>query len=355
MEELFYIQEYYYYVIVFILFLLALSFYSYLGYNWKFPVNLSILIFSILTVNYFGTRELSIGTDTFVYYSTFQFYEDLTIFSIRKDPFYDYLNFIFAKYFDFQALLIFCAFLYVFGAYWGIKKIFKENFYIVFLVFLISPYFVAWGINVMRSGVAASLFLVGLGYYYHKSGKLKVALWFIGSVLFHISMVIPLLFFFVTRYLKNTKLIFGIWISSIFLALLQINIVASIVPFLNGITDRIGNYATIESERNAWSNFVIFGFFPVVFAVYNIIVLKYSSEFYKRLLNTYMLIHIPYIILINTHFALRVGYLSEFMMPILLAFPIFIESKINITYKRLKITLLVGVVFLIKAIKILTI
>src|SRR5690606_33669805 len=305
MGELFYIQEYYYYVIVFILFLLALSFYSYLGNKWKIPVNLSVLIFSILTVNYFGTRDLMIGTDTATYNRAFQFYEQSHVFVIRKDPFFDFINFIFAKYFDFQALLIFCAFLYVFPAYIGFKKIFKNEGFLVFLLFIISPYFVAWGINVMRSGVAASLFLYGLGLFYsEKRLSWKSSLVFVAGVLFHFSMLIPLLFFIIARYIKKTKVIFLFWLGSIFLAFVNFNIIAGVIPIIESFTTRVGEYATFESDRNAWNNFMIFGLLPVVFGVYNVVVKKYSDDFYKWLLNSYMLIHIPYIILINTHFAL---------------------------------------------------
>ena len=238
---------------------------------------------------------------------------------------------------------------------YGLRKIFKENYYIPFLFFLISPYFMAWGVNVMRSGIASSLFLIGLGVYYETGKSKKVIFWVTVSVLFHISMLIPLLFFGVTKYMTNTKAIFFAWLGSVMLALLNINIIVGINPILEQLTDRVGDYATNEGERDSWANFFVFGFFPVIFAVYNVLVLKYKNAFYNWVVNAYMLTHIPFIMLLNTNFAQRLGYLAEFMMPILLIFPLIKDPLLRISYVRIKLVILISLVFLIKGYKILII
>lgn len=354
MDDIHYIQEYYYYLIVFLCILTSISFFSYSGRRyWDVLVNFVSFLFAAFMVYYIGTRAMNIGVDTSSYQSIFKLYEYVNVFFIRKDPFYDFLNYIFARLFNFQALLLFCAFLYMFCAFYGFKKIFKQDFYLPFLVFLISPYFVNAGINVMRSGVAASLFLAGLGVYYTKGRNWKVVFWFLGSVLFHASMFVPLIFFLITRFIKNTKLIFSAWLGSIVLSVLQINIIASLVNVLEVISARAGSYVVPDSEESSWVNFFIFGFFPVAFAVYNIVVLKYKNDFYKWLINAYMLTHIPYIILINTQFASRLGYLAEFLMPVVLLFPLLIEPELKIKYSRLLLCLIIFFVFLLKAYKVL--
>lgn len=355
MADFLYIQEYYYYLIAFICALILLSFHSHTGRNPRIMIDILVTFFAAFTVYYFGSREVNIGVDTIRYEKAFSFYENIGEFEIRKDPFYDYLTFIFAQTFNFQALLLFCAFLYVFGALYAFKKIFKANYFLPFLVFLVYPYFIAWGVNVMRSGVAASLFLVGLGVYYDKGKKSKVTFWFLLSVLFHISMFVPLLFFFLTRFLKNTKVIFCAWLFSIVLGVLKINIIARLVNVLGGLASRASNYSQGEGEESSWINFLIFGFFPVVFAVYNIIVKKNKDDFYKWLVNAYMLTHIPYIVLINTQYASRLGYLAEFMMPIILLFPLLVNPEFKIRYYRLKLSSLIFCIFLVKAYKILVV
>jgi len=335
--------------------LIYLSFSSYAGEN-SFPViKVVIFILALFTALYIGGRGVEIGVDTIRYESAFYFYKNLENFEIRKDVFYDFLSFAFSKAFSFQQWLTFCAFLYVFGAYIGLKKIFNNNFYLAFLIFLISPYFFGNGISGIRSGMAASIFLIGLGLLYKNGLNWKVICWFIISVLFHISMIIPLLFFILATFVKNTKIIFICWLCSILIGILNLNVIANIVSALGVFESRIGNYAVNEGERNFWTNFVIFGFFPVVFAVYNILVLNYRHKFYTWFVNGYMLIHIPYIMLLNSQYGLRLGYLAEFMMSIILLFPLMIDPIIKIKYIRFKLSLLIICLFLIKAYKVLII
>lgn len=357
MLESLYIQNYYYYTIGLLVLLTLLTMFSYFGQSGasKRLINIVLVLFSVFTVFYLGTRDLSIGTDTFRYEKAFNFYKTSSDFEIRKDVFYDFLSFSFAKIFSFKELLIFCATLYVFGAFYGLKRIFGANVYLPFIVFIISPYFFTSGINVMRSGVAASLFLVGLGVYYDIRKWPKPALWFFISVLFHISMLLPVLFFAIARYVKSTKIIFLIWLMSIGVGVLNINIVHVVVDSLGLFEDRVGDYTINEGQRNFWMNFAIFGAIPVLFSVYNVLYLKYKDDFYTWLLNGYMLIHVPYIMLLNSQYALRLGYLAEFMMPIILMYPLLINSKLNITYDRLKLCFILFFVFMVKAYKILVI
>jgi len=354
MEDNHFIKEYYYYLAVFLCILIVLSLSSYLRNRfWKRFVDIFIFSFSLFTVYFIGSREVNIGVDTRRYEQTFLLYKNSESFFLRKDFFFDFLNYSFSRLFDFQLFLLFCAFIYVFGALYGLRKIFKENYYLPFLIFLISPYFINMGINVMRSGVAASLFIIGISLYYNGGKKRNVMFWFLSSVLFHISMFVPMFFILFTRYFKNTKIILLLWFGGIVLGVLNINIINNLADKLVLFTDRIANYADNVSENSSWDNFVIFGFFPVAFGLYNIIFLKYKNLFYKWLVNTYMLTHIPYIILINTERASRLGYLAEFMMPILLLFPLLIEPKIKIKYLRFKLCILIFIIFMIKAYKIL--
>lgn len=345
-----YIKEYYEYLLVFICLLTTLSFFVGINKKNKKLIGLLTIVFSGLMVVYMGGRDLSIGVDTLNYYKGFLTYKGLDHFVIRNDPFFDLITYIFATYFNYRSQLYFCAFLYVFGAWYGLRKLFGHFYYIPFLFFLISPYFVAWGVNVMRNGIAASLFLICIGAYYQKEKKWKVVLWGTMSVLFHISMIVPIIAFVLSYFIKNTKLIFMCWLGAIFLGYVHINIIEIIVGGLdNAFADRADNYISYGGERNGWSNFITFGIIPVLFGVYNVLVAKYDNKFYKWLLNAYLIAHIPYIVLLDTQFALRLGYLAEFMMPILLFFPLLVDSKFKIKFLSFKLSLLILCVFVIKA------
>ncbi|WP_433895716.1 EpsG family protein [Sphingobacterium mizutaii] len=357
MDEILFIKEYYHYLIVFICLITFITFFSDVkkGQHLAKAYNIIIYCFSIFTVFYLGNREINIGFDTFRYEHTFGIYENSPSFFIRKDPFFDFLTYVFSKTLGFNALLIFCAFIYVFGALYGLKLIFKSNYFLPFLVFLIFPYFMNMGINVIRSGVAASLFLIGIGKYYNIRNFKQALLWVAFSIMFHFSMIIPLSVFFLTRFIKNTKAIFLIWICSIILAVLNINVIANFISIIEGFTSRVGDYAEVGGGESSWINFIIFGFFPVVFAVYFIVIKKFNDKFYTWIVNSYMITHVPYIILINTQFASRIGYLAEFMMPIILMYPLLNEETRKFPFFKFKLCLLLFLVFLIKGYKVLVV
>lgn len=357
MEELLYIQKYYHYLIFFLLTCFLLIFKGYIrnktGEN---LIAFTVILFAIFTVNYIGSRTIEIGIDTYNYKYAFDFYSRAEKFEIRKDPFYDLLSFSFSKIANFRVFLTFNAFLYVFGALYSFRKIFKKDYYFPFMIFLISPYFFQFSINVMRNGVAASLFLIGLALYYVGEKKWKIFTCLLFAGLFHISIFFVLIAFVLTYFIKSTWIIFLSWLTAILLGLLKLNIISKLVTIVELFTTRASAFIINDAGKSSWRNFLIFGAFPVLFGVYNVILKKCNDVFFKRLLNIYMIMHIPYIILINSTRALRLGYLADFMMPILVLYPIFSNSPVlKIRYIKLRLTGLIFVLFMIKAYKILII
>jgi hypothetical protein len=355
MEQVLFIKEYYYYLIGLIAFLIFLTGLSYQKRDVLDFINIVVFLFACYTVYYLGSRDLSIGVDTLRYEQAFLFYQKSNEFIIRKDVFYDLLTFLFSKFLNFSQFLTFCSFLYVFGFWYGLKKIFNKYYYIPFLLFLISPYFISNGVSAIRSGVASSLFIFAIGTFYKTKNLKRAIVWMVIGILFHLSMFIPFLFFIISRYVNKTKIIFLCWLFSIVLGALNVNVIHVLVENLGVFEERIGDYAENVGERNFWINFAIFGFFPVVISIYNVLFLKYDNKFYTWILNSYMLIHIPYIMLLNSEYGLRLGYLAEFMMPILLVFPFLIETKMKFKYTRLDLSIVILLIFLLKAYKILVI
>src|SRR5690606_23698417 len=351
-SDFFFIQKYYFFQIIFFLLLLILLFLSYKRDNYR-VTNVLTISFAFFTVFYFGFRNTEVGVDTYRYSQIFEIYQNSSNFFIRKDLFYDLLNFLISKIGDFELLLFFNAFLYIFAALYCLNKIFDSNYILPFFLFLITPYFINHGINVMRSGIAGSIFLLGLGIYYQKGKSWKWLIIFLTSILFHISFIIPLISFYIVKIYSRTKVIFILWLFCIIMSLLNLNILSSFISLGGDIIERSEFYLEVSDEQNYWINFFIFGFFPVLFAVYNCLIIGYKDKFYTSFLNMYMLSHIPYILLINSEFASRIGYLAEFMMPILVVYPLMVDPIVKIRFLNFKLAILFFLIFLIKAYKIL--
>ena len=355
MEFLIFAKEYYTYLLTFLFFCVAFSFLSEFKQDRLTSIinNVSFL-FIIFLILFFGSRDFEVGVDVIRYQRAYEYYSNSDTFEVEKDIFYDFITFVLSKFITFKVFLIFCASIYFFGFYFGLKKIFKNNVYIPLVLLFISPYFVANGVSAIRSGMAASVFTFGLGLAYQKKSNLKVFSIILISVLLHISMIVPVLFFLVTKFFKNTKLIFVFWLFSFILSLLNINIVILVVDKIGFLAERASFYAVNEGTRSYWDNFLIFGLPPVLFAVYYILSRKIIDKNYIHLVNAYMLIHIPYIILLNSEYGLRLGYLAEFMLPIILCWPLLKFNDFKVRALHFKIVLVLTIIFLIKSYKVFT-
>lgn len=353
MEFLDFVKQYYIYLILFFSYCVVFSFLiPFHKYSLSKLIKFSCVAFVFFLIFYFGMRDFLVGVDIVRYEKAFEAYKISEKFEIRKDVFYDLLTFILSKLIDFRTFLIVCSSIYFLGFYYGLKKIFHYDVYIALLILFIMPYFVANGVSAIRSGMAASIFTLGLGMAYQGKKRIKIIILLLISVLMHISMLVPIIFFATTYYYKNTKIIFILWLSSIVLSILKINFIKEIVDNLGFLSDRASFYALNEGSRNYWTNFMIFGVPPVLFSIYNILSNKVKSNKYIHMSNAYMLTHIPYILLLDSEYGLRLGYLAEFMMPILLLFPILISPKLKISHLNFKLCILLLLLFFVKAYKI---
>lgn len=354
MDDIQFIQQFYYYFLTYFSLIVVFSFFY--SFDKRLVNVISILTFflAIVTTIHIGNREIDIGVDTKRYEASFLYYKGLSVFEVRKDFLFDFMSFLFSKIGNFKTLLFFCSFLYVFLPYISFRKIFGDYFFLPFVIFLVSPYFVANGISAIRSGLAASIFIYALSLFYSKGKFRNGWVLFLSSVFMHISMIVPLGMFVIANYFRGTKIVFICWLCSIVLGYLNINFIVQLVEITGIFDERIGNYAVNEGSRNFWGNFFIFGFGPVLFGIYNVYT-GFKDEFYKRILNGYMLSHIPYIILLESEYGLRLGYLAEFMMPILIAYPIIHNPVFTGRFTGFKAVVVLFVLFIIKAYKILII
>lgn len=350
LEEYMFIKEYYISLIVYFVFLIGYSFLtdikrSYLKY---YVFNIITVCYSLFLIYKIGNRSIDVGTDTKNYHFMY-YYDDKS-----GDLLFDILGKFFNNIgFDFSVFMTFCAGVYIFGTLYACKNFFNKNYFYAFIIFLIYPYFMLFGINGVRNGMAASMCLLGLSIYHNKNNKRAVVFLFI-SILLHLSMIIPIIVFLFRRFLNYNKQLFIIWLFAIILMLLNINILGVIVPSLPFIGPRFGSYVSVISVNYDLLSFLTFGIPPIVFAIYAIYKKKFNDRFYIDLLNMYLLIHIFYVFLLKTVFSIRIGYLAEFLMIVLISYPLFSYKRIfNSKFFYTIWSCLIFSIFLIKAYKIL--
>ncbi|NDW08961.1 EpsG family protein [Dysgonomonas sp. 520] len=353
MEELYFIQSYYYVLLGVLLLTPCAILITYTSKDKSQSYIPSIFIaalFVIYTTIYIAAREVNIGYDTKMYYETFYGTARVNKFYFSRDFLFDFFIFIFSRSFDFFVFLLFCSVVYNIIAAISFYKIFHKYVIFALLIFFISPNFFLYGINGIRSGMAASIFLLGLAMYYKKSKGYFIL--FILSCATHLSMLAPTLAFIASKYVKTTKILLYIWSFFLLLAIVGIDSGISSIISLGGLlSSRATSYidATNTISGN-WFTYFTFSIIPILIGIYFVIYKKNKDVFYIQILNMYLMINTLYLILFTTQFAVRFSYLSEFLAPILIIYPFVYCSDWK--YRYLKLSIIFIPVFLIKAYKI---
>lgn len=350
-DDLIFIKSLYSYILILLLLVLFTSLLSHSKRfkHLSFLKTILLVFFTTLFIVKFGFRDYSVGVDSLTYKYSFEYiYSYQNQFVPSKDFLWDFINFTLAKSIDdVRYLFVLTAIGYLVFPLLGVYKYLKNYTIYFLLLFVISPNFFLYGANGIRSGLAASLFLLSLRYY--KNYKQYILI-FISSLI-HLSMAIPAIFFYLSKYIKSLKFPLILWAILLTISISGFNLL-TLLPAIDRLTPYLSNELISESITNKLINFFIYSISPILLGIYVIIIKRLSDELYYRLLVTYILSNCIYIIAFNSVFAVRFAYLSEFLMPLLLIYPIF---KFRLwTYIEIKVSFILLIVFLIKSYKIFT-
>ena len=94
------------------------------------------------------------------------------------------------------------------------------------------------------------------------------------------------------------------------------------------ISDRVYEYFTTAPELGTFSmigfrwDFLLYGSVPILEGIYFVFKRKYNNQFYCILLSTYILTNAFWVLINEVPFSDRFAYLSWFMMPVVIIYPI---------------------------------
>ena len=206
------------------------------------------------------------------------------------------------------------------------RKYFGRYWFFAMFTIISSFSFWTYGTNGLRNGLATSFFLMGLCYY---DKKYWMYFWFILGFFMHASLVIPIAAFIVSGIYKNPKIYLYIWILAIPLSLIGGNSWSSLFATL-GFEDRTAGYLTNTSEFEKefsrtgfrW-DFLVYSASAVLAGAYFIFKKKITDPFYVHLFGVYCIANAFWILVITAAFSNRFAYLSWFLMPAIIAYPMF--------------------------------
>jgi len=237
------------------------------------------------------------------------------------------------------------AAIYIIANIAGIKRIFPEHTYLVFLLYTAFFLFYSGGINGIRNADAYSLVFFAMSLYYSPSFKkyLMMALLCLVAYQIHTSVIVTILSFIISIFLvKKTNLAIAIWFGSIVMSLVAGNYLAD---YAAGLIDdgRAAKYlrygqdadmmATAFSHSGFRWDFLLFSILPIALGWYASVKRGIHDRFYQVLLNTYIIANAVWIVFMYAAFSNRFAMLSWCIYPYVLCYPL-LKFKLWNTYKQ---------------------
>lgn len=214
------------------------------------------------------------------------------------------------------------AVIYICCSLWALRRIFPNNVWVAFLLFIGAFSFFAYGTNGLRNGIAASLFLLGLSYANKKWLSLIVMVVAVGM---HKAMLLPLFAFICSLFYRNTKFYIVLWLITIPVSLLSGGFWENLFGGL-GFDDRLEfltdtTYDYLFSRTGFRWDFLLYSSIPIVVGYYVVFKRNLNSVLYSYLLNTYIISNAFWILVIDSSSSNRFAYLSWFLYPVVLLYP----------------------------------
>lgn len=216
---------------------------------------------------------------------------------------------------------------YVWSYYEFIKRyVDKKNRYYIFLLVVGSLGFYSYGVNTIRAGMALGFILLAI---VNKKNVMFFILYSVISICFHKSMFIPFVAFLVTFVCKNTKIYMLFWFFMLLCSFLNISAISDFIQFnFSSYDNRIVDYMS-ASENELYTkagfrfDFIIYSLFPIVLGYFYISMKKFEDEFYIHIYNTYLVVNAFWLLVIRIPYTDRFAYLSWFLSPFILIYPLF--------------------------------
>lgn len=208
----------------------------------------------------------------------------------------------------------------------------RRNLWIAMLFFCTAFSCYSYGTNGIRNGISCSIELVGIALLcLGRTKRVGALILMFLAFSIHRSIMLPTAAAVASVFfIKDTKIVLRFWVASIFISLAAGPLVESFFAAL-GFDDRMSQYSSTNATEQSQSQFSQTGFrwdflfysvFPVIFTWYLTQRRKFSDSVFNIIANTYLLCNAFWIMVIRSSYSNRFAYLSWFIYPIVIAYPL---------------------------------
>ena len=217
--------------------------------------------------------------------------------------------------------------LYVFSAFWAVFKFMPQNTMLGMLFVLSSLSYFTYGINGVRNGLSCHIMLLAFAFLLESKLPIGVLLCLIAFGI-HRSSILPIAGIFAAMYLvRDAKYGIMFWLASIVISLVAGDAMTNFFASL-GFDDRMSSYTSADNDMSEFSktgfrwDFLLYSSMPIILGWYVVIERKVVDNWYNALLVTYCLTNAFWVMVIKAAFSNRFAYLSWFIYPIVIAYPL---------------------------------
>ena len=297
----------------------------------------AILLFLAVSI-FWGLRPTysKVFGDTWLYaYSYENMFDNPNDQIANTEWLWNQLNY-FCRYLGFStsAFFVTLEFLYVGFMLWTCHRLMGNNLCVGFLFCITSYSFLSYGVNGIRNGLACSTLMLAISFLnnQNKWSYLMSGLFVVIANGLHASAIIPTIaLFFSFLFINSTQKTIFIWIISILLSLILGNSLIQFIPDFGLDTSRFDNYIIAGEDNQAMEKFTSGGFrfdfllysvMPILMIWYVTIKRNFVDLTYNIIANTYILANAFWIIVIRASYSNRFAYLSWFLYPLVIAYPL---------------------------------
>lgn len=254
-----------------------------------------------------------------------------------------------SKVMDVHTFLTLVDSFYIIPLLLACRRLMPRNGMLAMLFVLGAFSFFTYGVNGIRNGMACSLIVLAFSYIRGTRAEQIVALllcWAAYNI--HHSTALPIVGMLIACRFTNLRIYMAFWLLSIFLSVVLGETVEQL--FLGwGFDDRMDSYIQSDEYDDLFSNtgfrwdFLLYSSMPILLAWY---ILKQMDEdeldeYYKFLMSIYIFCNAFWIMIIRASFSNRFAYLSWFMYPIVLSYPL-LKVKFREDQGRLAGLIMIG-------------
>ena len=217
---------------------------------------------------------------------------------------------------------------YILSAMWAVKRLMPSNPMIGMLFVLASLMFFTFGVNGLRNGLACHLILLAISYLLDDKYIIGYAICLVAFGI-HRSTMLPIVAVTFGLFVsKDIRFAIIFWIASLIVSLVAGNVISSFFASL-GFDDRLTAYTTgqgmdmtLFSRTGFRWDFLLYSAAPIVMAWYVCIKRQIRDNWYDVICMTYCLCNAFWVMVIRSAFSNRFAYLSWFLYPFVIAYPL---------------------------------